>query len=177
MPPSQNNDSSEDFGKIPNDSETFGNIPNRSERKENHVLSVHSVARMFEDAGVARTERSVTNWCQPDKNGVAKLDCFYDQNERKYYITPQSVERAIEEERSKIYYWRPSACCGNFRKYSEVFGKFRKRSEHFRTESSGATKRYSHLSGVDRVVDPPKCSHLGHHLINTNGIGHCRKQL
>ena len=28
-----------------------------------------------------------------------------------------------------------------------------------------------HLSGVDRVVDPPKCSHLGHHLINTNGIG------
>jgi len=34
-----------------------------------------------------------------------------------------------------------------------------------------------HLSGVDRMIDPPKCSHLGHHLINKNGIGHCRKQL
>jgi hypothetical protein len=33
-----------------------------------------------------------------------------------------------------------------------------------------------HLSGVDSVVDPPKFSHLGDYLINTNGIGHFRKQ-
>jgi hypothetical protein len=132
MPPSQNNDSSEDFGKIPNDSETFGNIPNRSERKENHVLSVHSVARMFEGAGVARTERSVTNWCQPDKNGVAKLDCFYDQNERKYYITPQSVERAIEEERSKYITGdlpHVAETLGNIPKSSESFGSVPNTSE------------------------------------------------
>ena len=126
MPPSQNNDSSEDFGKIPNDSETFGSVPNRSERKENHVLSVHSVARMFEDAGVARTERSVTNWCQPDRNGVAKLDCFYDQSERKYYITPQSVERAIEEERSKII-------SAELPHVSESGGNVPKTSESFRS--------------------------------------------
>jgi hypothetical protein len=25
------------------------------------------------------------------------------------------------------------------------------------------------------MIDPPKFSHLGHHLINKNGIGHCRK--
>src|SRR5919197_841590 len=97
----QDNESSESFGTLPQDSEAFGNVPNRSERKENHVLTVHAVARMFEEAGVARTERSVTNWCQPDRNGVSRLDCYYDSNERKYYITPQSVERAIEEEKSK----------------------------------------------------------------------------
>src|SRR4029453_7822320 len=33
-----------------------------------------------------------------------------------------------------------------------------------------------HLRGVDSVVDPPKCSPLGHHLINKKGIGHFRKQ-
>ena len=34
----------------------------------------------------------------------------------------------------------------------------------------------SHLSGVDSEVDPPQFSYLGHHLLNTNGIGHFRKQ-
>jgi hypothetical protein len=33
-----------------------------------------------------------------------------------------------------------------------------------------------HLSGVDSVIDPPKLSYLGHHLLDTNGIGHFRKQ-
>jgi hypothetical protein len=126
MPPPQNNDSSEDFGKLPNDSETFGNVPNRSERKENHVLTVHAVARMFEEAGVACTERSVTNWCQPDRNGVCRLDCYYDANERKYYITPQSVERAIEEEKSKII-------SGELPHVSETFGNVPKHTEHFRS--------------------------------------------
>jgi hypothetical protein len=98
----QNNESSEDFGMMRNDSEVFGTIPNGSERKENHILTVHATARIFEDAGVPRTERSITNWCQPDKNGVSRLDCYFDTNERKYFITPQSVERAVEEEKSKI---------------------------------------------------------------------------
>src|SRR5262249_47993598 len=34
----------------------------------------------------------------------------------------------------------------------------------------------SHLSGVDSGVDPPQFSYLGYHLLNTNGIGHGRKQ-
>jgi hypothetical protein len=53
---------------------------------------------MFETAGVARTERSIVNWCQPNRQGIARLDSYYDPNERKYYITPQSVETAIQEE-------------------------------------------------------------------------------
>lgn len=56
---------------------------------------------MFETAGVARTERSIINWCHPDRHGVSRLDCFYDANERKYFITPQSVELAIKEELAK----------------------------------------------------------------------------
>ena len=116
----QDNEFSESFGTLPQDSAAFGNVPKRSERKENHVLTVHTVARMFEEAGVARTERSVTNWCQPDRNGVSRLDCFYDPNERKYYITPQSVERAIEEERSKII-------SGELPHVSEAFGNIRGR--------------------------------------------------
>jgi len=53
---------------------------------------------MFEAAGVARTERSVINWCQPNRQGITRLDSYYDPNERKYYITPQSVEAVIQEE-------------------------------------------------------------------------------
>ncbi len=62
---------SETFGKVRNDSERFGNIPHGSERKENHSLTVREAARLFEAAGVARTERSITNWCWPNRQGVA----------------------------------------------------------------------------------------------------------
>jgi hypothetical protein len=67
MPDEMNNqnnmvsDSSADSGTLPNDSEPFGTLPNRAERKENHILTVHATARKFEDSGVPRTERSITN--------------------------------------------------------------------------------------------------------------------
>jgi hypothetical protein len=99
---------SEEFGKIRNDAEHFGTIPNASEtfrtigkRSEAHTLTVREAARMFEGAGVARTERSIVNWCQPNRTGIARLDCYFDPNERKYFLTPQSVERAIKEEQAK----------------------------------------------------------------------------
>jgi hypothetical protein len=92
---------SESFGKVRNDSARFGNVPKASERKENHTLTVREAARMFETAGVARTERSIVNWCQPNKTGIARLDSYFDPNERKYFITPQSVEQAIQEEKAK----------------------------------------------------------------------------
>ena len=92
---------SESFGKVRNDSARFGNIPHTSERKQNHSLTVREAARLFEAAGVARTERSITNWCQPNRTGIARLDSYFDPNERKYFITPQSVELAIAEEKAK----------------------------------------------------------------------------
>ena len=105
------NHHSEDFGNLPNPSETFGTIPNASEpfrtvrntseKTENHTVTVREVARLFEQAGVPRTERSIINWCRLNRQGVVRLDAFFDENEGRYYITPQSVTRAIEEERAK----------------------------------------------------------------------------
>jgi len=92
---------SESFGKVRNDSARFGNVPKASERKENHSLTVREAARLFEAAGVARTERSITNWCWPNRQGISRLDSYFDPNERKYYITPESVELAIAEEKAK----------------------------------------------------------------------------
>ena len=89
---------SAEFRTVPNTAETFGKVPQVTERKENHTLTVRETARMFEAAGVARTERSIINWCQPNRQGITRLDSYYDPNERKYYITPQSVEAVIQEE-------------------------------------------------------------------------------
>lgn len=92
---------SEAFRTVPKDSERFRSVPHPSERKENHTLTVREAARMFEADGVARTERSIVNWCQPNRQGVARLDSYFDTNEHKYFITAQSVESAIEEEKAR----------------------------------------------------------------------------
>lgn len=104
---------SEAFGNVPKDAEGFRTVPKISERTEQHTLTVREVARVFEDAGVARTERSITNWCQPNKLGVSRLDAYFDPNERKYYLTPESVERAIAEEKAKAPRTLPSESVGN----------------------------------------------------------------
>ena len=97
--PSEVQSPTEKFRTVPNDAEEFGKVPQVAERKENHTLTVRESARIFEVAGVARTERSIINWCQPNRQGIARLDSYFDPNERKYYITPQSVE-AIFPKRS-----------------------------------------------------------------------------
>jgi catechol 2,3-dioxygenase-like lactoylglutathione lyase family enzyme len=90
------------IGSWPKVSESFRTIPKASERKESHTLTVREVARMFETAGVARTERSIVNWCQPNGAGIARLDAYLDPNEGKYFITPQSAGLAIKEEQAKF---------------------------------------------------------------------------
>ena len=57
--------SSEGFGSVRNGAEGFGTIPNLAdelERVEKYSHTVREVARMFEEAGVPRTERSITKW-------------------------------------------------------------------------------------------------------------------
>jgi hypothetical protein len=109
---------------VRNNAERFGHIPHASERKENHSLTVREAARLFEAASVARTERSITNWCQPNRTGVARLDAYFDPNERKYYISPQSVELAIAEEKAKA---------AKINEPLEAFAKMPEPSEAFRT--------------------------------------------
>lgn len=89
---------SADFRTVPNPTEEFGKVPQGAEGRENHTLTVRETARMFEAASVARTERTIINWCQPNRQGIARLDSYYDPNERKYYIKPQSVKAVIQEE-------------------------------------------------------------------------------
>ena len=38
---------------------------------------------------------------QPNRTGIARLDAYFDPNERRYYISPQSVDQAIAEEKAK----------------------------------------------------------------------------
>lgn len=112
---------SESFRTVPKVSESFRTFPKPSERKENHTLTVREAARMFETAGVARTERSIVNWCQLNKTGIARLDSYFDPNERKYYLTAESVERAIQEEIQKAAKSNePSEPVGNVPKGSET---------------------------------------------------------
>lgn len=103
-------DDSEPFRKIPQDSERLPQVPKieaerdrtpAAARSENHTLTVREAVRMFEAANVARSERSIVNWCHRNRQGLARLDAYYDPNERRYYITPQSVNAVIEEERAR----------------------------------------------------------------------------
>ena len=110
-----------DENNIRNDSESFGKdqggfrkVPKASERvsesfgkgfgkarKENHTLTVREVVKYFESKNVGITERSIINYCRPNAYGDSLLDCYLDQNERKYFITPESVERAVEEVKAR----------------------------------------------------------------------------
>jgi hypothetical protein len=123
-----------EFRTVPRPAEEFGRVPQVAERKENHTLTVRETARMFETAGVARTERSIINWCQPNRQGIARLDSYFDPNERKYYITPQSVEAVIQEEiqRSKKS-TEPQT--------SETFGNRVEPVKHPRTNTNTADER------------------------------------
>ncbi len=83
-------------------SENFGTLPHVSEEGDLHSLTVREVAKMLENAGVTRTERSIINWCQDKPNKVPRLDCYFERNDNKYYITPNSVNRVIQEEQNKL---------------------------------------------------------------------------
>jgi hypothetical protein len=49
-------------------------------------------------------ERSIINWCQINKQRVARLKIHFDPNERKYFIWPQSVEWFFENRPTRIVY-------------------------------------------------------------------------
>jgi hypothetical protein len=98
-------------GGIPNRSEPQGfeapeqrTAPTCGTEHENLTITVREAARIFEEAGVPRTERAITNWCNPNARGIVRLECCYHEGERKYYISPASVQRAIMEERKKMQF-------------------------------------------------------------------------
>ena len=92
---------------VPEHSGTDPNIPERSQNApENlptskHTLTVKEVLTMFWKEGVDITERSLTKYCHPNRQNVQLLDAYFDENERKFFITPESVPSAIEEVRER----------------------------------------------------------------------------
>ena len=71
-------------------------------RTDKHTLKIIAVRQMFREAGIPRSERSILRWCQPDQHGGRRLDGVKDKNDGCYYITLESVEEVIEEERAKL---------------------------------------------------------------------------
>lgn len=66
-----------------------------------HTLTVKEVLTMFWKENVDITERSLTKYCHPNRQGVQLLDAYFDENERKFFITPESVPSAIAEVRAR----------------------------------------------------------------------------
>lgn len=76
--------------------ERFGHQTKSRVRTQDHTLSVREVAKIFEEKGLDVTERTVLNWCHPNKkDGSYRLDCYFDPLEKKYYVTPQSAQTII----------------------------------------------------------------------------------
>ena len=84
--------------------DTGRTAPLCSEQHVDFTITVREAARIFEEAGVPRTERAITKWCNQNARGITRLDCCYSDPERKYFITPTSIERVIKEERRKFQY-------------------------------------------------------------------------
>jgi hypothetical protein len=99
--------SAEACGTMPKVAESFRTVPHSAESlppsdwRESYTLTVRETARLFETAGVARSERSIVNWCQRNRQGIARLDAYYDPNERRYFITRQSADTLIAEEKAR----------------------------------------------------------------------------
>jgi hypothetical protein len=145
---------SADFRTVPNPTEEFGKVPQVAERRDNHTLTVRETARMFETAAVARTERSIINWCQPNRQGIARLDSYYDPNERKYYIKAQSVETVIQEEiqRSKK---------SNEPPVSEAFGSHAEPVKHRQKIATAKTGDERKIQELEREILDLKIANRG----------------
>ncbi len=88
--------------KVPNNSEgKYRTAPTCSADNSQYTITIREAARIFEEAGVPRTERALTNWCNKNVRGITRLDCCYRESQRRYYITPQSIDGVIKEERQK----------------------------------------------------------------------------
>jgi hypothetical protein len=162
---------SETFGNVrksqTTSSENFRTVPNLSEKTPDHTMTVRDVAKAFENKGVSRTERSIINWCHPNRHGIPRLDCYFEVNDNKYFITPLSVERVIAEERNKQQTkaeMSPSEPQHRFSEHSDnaserfgnqnsAFGKTQNLSEDFSEETSERRMKELEMKNRDLEVN------------------------
>lgn len=76
-------------------------FPQMMNKTDAHSITIRSAVRIFEDAKISRSPRTIANWCKPNTESVNRLDCWQDPKDHAYYITQQSIEHVIEEETAK----------------------------------------------------------------------------
>lgn len=94
---------------MPNNSDGLGNgaeavmgnnpkFRNLAAKTADHTVTVREAAKIFEEANLPVTERTIINWCNPNKRGIVRLDGYFDLNDGKYFITPKSIQQLIENQ-------------------------------------------------------------------------------
>ena len=82
---------SDNVGHSPTMTDTVRPRPTTSDqRTEAHTLTSREVLKLFEQSGLLRSQRSIERYCKDEK-----LDCFFDPDEERYYVTQSSVDRLV----------------------------------------------------------------------------------
>ena len=76
-------------------------FPQQKKKTDAHSITIRSAVRIFEDAKIPRSPRTIVNYCNPNTESVSRLDCWQDPKDRAYYITLESIEEVIAEEKAK----------------------------------------------------------------------------
>lgn len=82
------------------------------------------------------------------------MDSYYDPNDRKYYITPQSVETVIQEEIQRAK--KPADAPA-----SEAFGSTVERVKHFRMPNQQVSVDEKTVQEMEREIPDLKISNRG----------------
>lgn len=83
------------------DEKDVGHDPDLPPRSDRHTLTTYEAGKIFEEAECRVSERTIIRWCNKNKRGNRRLDCAFEPDERKYYISDSSVKDVIREERGK----------------------------------------------------------------------------
>lgn len=59
-------------------------------RRNEHTITTLEALKIFEQQGLPRSQRAIERYCKAEQ-----LDCFFDVDEQRYYITQASIERLI----------------------------------------------------------------------------------
>jgi len=145
------NDSEDVRNEDVESSEKRAEFPKFKKRTPDHNTTVRTAAKSLEATGHPITERTIINWCYPAKHGSAKLDCAWDENLGKYFITQASLEQAIADMPTTQPSEQPPILQKDIQSDSESDAELPKRKE----ESSDEVQKGSEPTG-----DPSETSGL-----------------
>jgi hypothetical protein len=142
-------DSEELSNGLEGDAEDDPKSRNQAEKTEEHTVTVREAAKIFEEANLRFTERTIINWCNPNKRGIVRLDAYFDESDGKYFITPRSIQQSIENEspRTKATQSIPSNSSENQEGVSEPRGKGQEKRPNISEEIPNDSENGSESDG------------------------------